>query len=141
MPSLPSAPPSASRAAEAPRAKHTTAAQSFTCPSPARQIEPAPQPPARVMPMPNSVPPRSPPTPAAANTQSPLSLRSVNLRIAKPSVLTTSASAAARVCSASPVMNGSRKARTRQKRERWKITPNAAPKRRKTPRCGWPAAA
>src|SRR5437764_1418986 len=71
MPSLPGAPPSASRAAEAPRAKHATAAQSFTCPSPARQIEPAPQPPARVMPMPNSVPPRSPPTPAAANTQSP----------------------------------------------------------------------
>ena len=34
-----------------------------------------------------------------------------------------------------PVMKGSRKARTRQNRERWKITPNAAPKSRKTP-CG-----
>ena len=83
--------------------------------------------------MPKIVPPASAPIPAPGNTQSPLSLRSTNFRIAKPSVLTPRARAAARVCSASPVMNGSRKARTRQKRERWKITPNTTPKSRNTP--------
>ena len=73
---------------EAPSAKQpTSAAQSLTCPSPARQIEPAPQPPASVIPMPKSVPPASAPMPAPGNTQSPLSLRSTNFRIAKPSVL------------------------------------------------------
>ncbi len=87
------------------------------------------------MPTPKASPPASEPTPAAGNTHSLLSLRSVNFKIAKPSVETTSARAAARVCSASPVMNGSRKARTRQNRDRWKTTPKAAPKSRKTP-CG-----
>src|SRR5207244_1473339 len=120
-------------ASQPPRAKQAIAAQSFTWPSPPRQTEPAPQPPASVIPTPNARPPASAPAPAAGKTHSLLSLRSVNLRIANPSVLITSASAAARVCSASPVMNGSRNARTRQKRERWKMTPNATPKRRKTP--------
>ena len=83
--------------------------------------------------MPKASPPASAPTPAAGNTHSVLSLRSVAFKMAKPSVDTTSASAAARVCSPSPVRNGSRKARTRQKRERWKITPNPAPKSRKMP--------
>ncbi|PYN53415.1 MAG: hypothetical protein DMD94_18715 [Candidatus Rokuibacteriota bacterium] len=121
-----------SRARDAPTAKHATAAQSFTWPSPARQREPAPQPPASVIPTPKASPPASEPRPAAGNTHSPLSLRSVNFRMANPSIDTTRARAAARVCSASPDMNGSRKARTRQKRERWKITPNALPKSRKT---------
>ena len=107
-----------SRASDTPTAKHATAAQSFTWPSPARQSEPAPQPPASVIPTPKARPPASEPNPAAGNTHSLLSLRSVNFKIAKPSVDTTSASAAARVCSASPVMNGSRKARTRQNRDR-----------------------
>ena len=34
-----------------------------------------------------------------------------------------------------------RKARTRQKRERWKTTPKAAPKSRNTPCAGYPARA
>src|SRR3989454_4929999 len=121
-----------SRVRDAPAAKHATAAQSFTWPSPARHREPAPQPPASVIPTPKASPPASQPSPAAGNTHSLLSFRSPNFKIAKPSVDTTSASAATRVCSASPDMNGSRKARTRQKRERWKTTPNAPPKSRKT---------
>src|SRR3989441_866166 len=49
------------RASDPPRAKHAIAAQSFTCPSPARQIEPAPHPPASVIPTPNTRPPPSAP--------------------------------------------------------------------------------
>src|SRR3989475_55185 len=106
------------RASDPPRAKHAIAAQSFTCPSPARQIEPAPHPPASVIPTPNTRPPPSAPAPAAGKTHSLLSLRSVNLRIANPTVLLTSANAAARVCSAAPVMNGPRDTRPERKRAR-----------------------
>src|SRR2546428_1574256 len=130
-----------SRSIEAPNAKHATATQSFTCPSPARQREPAPQPPASVIPTPNARPPASEPNPAAGNTHSVLSLRPVNFKMAKPSIDPTSASPAARGCPPSPVTTASRQARTRQKRDRWKITPNAAPKSRKTPCVPYPARA
>src|SRR5262249_57178262 len=72
-----------SRASEAPRAKQATAIQSFTWPSPARQSEPAPQPPASVMPTPKSNPPASEPSPAAGNTPPLLSLRAVNFKVLK----------------------------------------------------------
>src|SRR5262249_58800608 len=58
-PSFPRSPVwlAARRTSAAPSAEHATATQSFTCPSPARQREPAPQPPASVMPMPKASPP------------------------------------------------------------------------------------
>src|SRR2546425_2075043 len=136
-PSLPARPDALRprRVNDAARAKPAIAIQSFSWPSRARQIDPAPHPPASVMPIPKRRPPTSAPAPALGNTHSDLSLRSVNLRIAKPSVQTINASAAARVCSALPLRNGSRNARTRQNRERWKIIPKATPKSRKIP-CG-----
>src|SRR4029453_3895550 len=67
----------ARRPSEAPSAKHETATQSFTCPSPARQSEPAPQPPASVIPMPKASPPASAQTPPARKTPPLLSLWSV----------------------------------------------------------------
>jgi hypothetical protein len=81
---------------EAPTAKKKTATQSFTCPSPARQIEPAPQPPAIAMPAPKRLPPSRAPSQKDGNTQSVESFKSVALRIEKPIMLSVSATAAAR---------------------------------------------
>src|SRR3989338_4158639 len=106
------------RIAEAPMAKKITATQSLMWPSPALQIEPAPQPPAITIPTPKRLPPRRAPSQKEGKTHSVESFKSVALRIEKPIMLKVRARAAARVCSLSPLMKGSRNARTRQKRER-----------------------
>src|SRR5499427_10416454 len=67
---------SMNREREPPTAKKATATHSFTCPSPARQIEPAPQPPASTIPKPKSRPPIRPPAQKPAKTQSVASFRS-----------------------------------------------------------------
>ena len=62
-----------------------------------RQMAPAPQPPASTIPTPKTSPPTRAPSQTPGKTQSPQSLRSVNFRIEKPTMLRTTASAAARV--------------------------------------------
>src|SRR5262245_57762745 len=87
------------RIIDAPREKKKTANHSLMCPSPARQIDPAPQPPAITMPMPKSVPPNRAPDQNEGNTHSLASFKSVALRIEKPIMLRISANAADSVCS------------------------------------------
>src|SRR5688572_862163 len=72
------------RIVDAPTAKKSTATQSLQWPSPARQIEPAPQPPASTMPAPKRIPPNSAPSQNDGKTHSVASFKSVAFRIVKP---------------------------------------------------------
>ena len=75
-------------------------------------------------------PPSRLPSQKLSLTKTSQSLKSAHFRYVKPMVLMTTASATAFVASASPVMNGSRNARTKQKRVRCMMIPMTRPKTR-----------